>query len=51
MFAAMFGHREIVDYLIEAGADAQSQTLLGISALQVARFTGALRSLGSRLSF
>jgi len=50
MFAAMFGHREVVDLLIRAGADQNSQTLLGISARKVASFTGALRSLSTIFS-
>ena len=50
MFAAMFGHRDVVEYLLAMGADSQSQTLFGISAQQIARFTGAFRSLGSLLS-
>jgi len=49
MFAAMFGHRKVVSYLLERGADADAQTLLGISAPQLARFTGAVRSLGELL--
>lgn len=50
MFAAMFGHRDVVEYRLSSGANSQSQTLLGISAQQIARFTGAFRSLGSLLS-
>lgn len=50
MFSAMFGHKEIVAYLIEAGADTKSQTVFGVSAQQIARITGALRSLGSIFS-
>ena len=46
----MFGHRDVVEYLLAMGADSQSQTLFGISAQQIARFTGAFRSLGSLLS-
>lgn len=49
MFAAMFGHRDIVSYLLENGADSSSQTLLGISVQQLARMTGAVRSLGKLL--
>jgi catalase len=50
LFGAMFGHKEIVAYLIEAGADTKSQTVFGVSAQQIARITGALRSLGSIFS-
>lgn len=47
MFAAMFGHRAMVKMLIEAGADTRSQTVLGVSAENVAKMTGAIRSVGS----
>lgn len=50
MFAAMFGHRHVVEHLLACGADRKSQTLLGISAEHLARFTGAFRSLGSLFS-
>lgn len=47
MFAAMFGHRDIVEYLLSRGADPTSQTLFGISARHLAKFTGTLRSLAT----
>ncbi len=50
MFAAMFGHRQVVEYLLEQGANPDSQTVLGISAQNLAKFTGAFRSLGSLFS-
>ncbi len=50
MFAAMFGHRRVVEYLLAHGADRDTQTLLGISAQNLAKFTGAFRSLGSLFS-
>lgn len=45
MFAAMFGHKEIVVYLIHRGADTKAQTFLGMSAVQMAKITGGVRSL------
>lgn len=45
MYAAMFGHKEVVDYLIKRGADVQSQTLMGISVLGIAKITGGIRKL------
>lgn len=50
MFAAMFGHRKVVEYLLEQGADPSAQTLFGVSAQSLAKFTGAFRSLGSLFS-
>lgn len=50
MFAAMFGHQEVVRHLLDQGADPNSQTVLGISAQSLAKFTGAFRSLGSLFS-
>ncbi len=50
MFAAMFGHRDAVEHLLAAGADPSSQTLLGISAQQIAKLTGAFRSLSTLFS-
>ncbi|MDR9500467.1 MAG: hypothetical protein RI601_01585 [Desulfurivibrionaceae bacterium] len=48
--ALMFGHRPVVAYLLEQGADPASQTLMGISAQSPAKFTGAFHSLGSLFS-
>jgi ankyrin repeat protein len=45
MFAAMFGHKEIVAYLIDRGADIKAQTFLGMSAVQMAKITGGVRTL------
>lgn len=46
----MFGHRPVMAYLLEQGADPASQTLMGISAQSLAKFTGAFRSRGSLFS-
>ena len=50
MFAAMFGHRDVVEHLLANGADPASQTWLGISVQQIAKVTGAFRSLSTLFS-
>lgn len=45
MFAAMFGHKNIVEYLIHKSADTHTQTFFGMSALQMAKITGGVRTL------
>jgi hypothetical protein len=51
MSAAKFGRREVVDLLFRAGADQNSKTLLGLSAIKITAFTGTLHSFSSFFIF